>query len=68
MFVELYAKQDLAPLGAKPSFRTYGAGGLRRSKFYKHLAPTGAKAAHDILLHIPVQKVGNQRVELEPIF
>ena len=26
MFVELRAKKDFAPLGAKQSFRTYGAG------------------------------------------
>ena len=49
MFVELPAKKDFAPLGAKQSFRTYGAGGDWRSKFYKHVAPSGAKTAHGFL-------------------
>ena len=55
MFVGLWAKKDFAPVGAKPSFRTYGAGGRRgKSGSYKHFAPNGAKAAHGTLNLAPM--------------
>ena len=56
MFVGLWAKKDFAPVGAKPSFRTYGAGGGGRGKSgsYKHFAPNGAKAAHGTLNLTPM--------------
>ena len=53
MFVGLWAKKDFAPVGAKPSFRTYGAGGAGESGSYKHFAPNGAKAADGTLNFAP---------------
>ena len=54
MFVGLWAKKDFAPVGAKPSFRTCGAGAPGKSGSYKHFAPNGAKAAHGTLNLAPM--------------